>query len=79
MKPLELGVRVRHRTNKKSGMVVGPAQHGINHPLVPVALEGSTRQELWPDHLIIKRKTKDQLPAHGGSFQAPKGYPFNTH
>ena len=73
---LPLGLRVKHQTNKRSGLVIGPAQHGIGFDLIPVALEGSTRRELWPIHLCIKKDKRQQLEANGGSFIPPKGYPL---
>ena len=76
---LFLGIRVTHKTNKRAGMVVGPAQHGIGVDLIPVALEGSTRQELWPKHLCCKRERRQQLKAHGGKFNPPKGYPLTIN
>lgn len=73
---LPLGLRVKHQTNKRSGLVIGPAQHGIGFDLIPVALEGSTRRELWPIHLCIKKDKRQQLKANGGTFVPPKGYPL---
>ena len=77
--PIEIGIRVRHRRDKRGGLVTGPAQHGINSPLIPVAVEGSTRKELWPSHLCARRPVGEQLPAHGGTFMPPKGYPLCIH
>ena len=76
--PLALGMRVRHRTSGRKGLIVGPSQHGMGFALIPVALEGSTRHEVWPEHLTIRRDKRDQLPSHGGDYQPPKGYPLNT-
>ena len=73
---LPLGLRVKHQTNKRSGLVIGPAQHGIGCDLIPIALEGSTRRELWPSHLCIKKDKHHQLKANGGSFTPPKGFPL---
>ena len=75
---LAIGMRVRHKTNGKKGLIVGPSQHGMGFPLIPVALESSTRQEIWPEHLCIKQDKRLQLPAHGGEYEAPKGFPLNT-
>ena len=76
--PLALGTRVKHKSTGKGGLVVGPAQHGMGFDLIPVALENSTRTETWPAHLCIRRDRRDQLPAMGGKYQPPKGYPLNT-
>jgi hypothetical protein len=73
---LPLGLRVKHQINKRSGLVIGPAQHGIGFGLIPVALEGSTRRELWPIHLCIKKEKRQQLKANGGTFVPPKGFPL---
>ena len=76
--PLEIGLRVKHKAHGGGAMVVGPAQHGMGFDLIPVALENSTRQETWPEHLCERRPRRDQLPAHGGKYNPPKGYPLNT-
>lgn len=73
---LSLGVRVTHKADKRHGLVVGPAQHGMGVDLIPVAVEGSTRKELWPKHLCNRRPRSQQLKAHGGDFSPPKGYPL---
>ena len=75
-KELALGYRVTHKADQRHGLVVGPAQHGIGVDLIPIAVEGSTRNELWPEHLCTKRPKKQQLKAHGGSFVPPKGFPL---
>ena len=77
-RPLALGTRIKHKSTGKGALVVGPAQHGMCFDLIPVALENSTRQETWPEHLCVRRVKRDQLPAMGGNYQPPKGYPFNT-
>ena len=75
---LSIGIRVRHSKGKRGGLITGPAEHGINSPLIPVAVEGSTRKELWPSHLCTRLPADQQLKAHGGNFQPPRGYPLNT-
>lgn len=78
--PLLIGHRVVHATTKRSGFIVGRGEpNGIKSALYPVTLEGTTRTELWPEHLIRIRPKKDQFPAHGGKFKAPAGYPLYTH
>ena len=76
---LALGTRVRHSRTRLSGLVVGRPEHtGLLFALVPIALEGSTRTELWPEHLIEVRPRRDQPVALGGQFKAPEGYPLRT-
>ena len=43
-----------------------------------VALEKSTRKELWPIDQIQLLPKPQQLIALGGKFDPPKGFPFNT-
>lgn len=75
-----IGLRVRHVIDKRSALVVGRGEaNGIKSLLYPVTIEGSTRTELWPEHLIRARPRSEQFPAHGGSFQAPPGYPLYIH
>lgn len=74
-----LGTRVRHTVNRSSALVIGRPEHtGLTFALVPVALEGSTRSELWPEHLIEVRPRREQPVALGGQFKAPEGYPLRT-
>lgn len=78
--PFPIGLRVRHLIDKRSAFVVGRGEaNGIKSLLYPVTIEGSTRTELWPEHLIRARPRHEQFPAHGGSFQAPRGYPLYIH
>ena len=77
--PIEIGIRVRHRRDKRGGLVTGPAQHGISSPLIPVAVEGSTRKELWPSHLCARRPVGEQLPAHGEHLHAAQGLSACIH
>lgn len=76
---LPLGTRVRHAVSKVPGLVVGrPELTGLSFSLVPITLEGSTRTELWPDHMVESRPKRDQPVALGGQFKAPEGYPLRT-
>ena len=79
MKDLKLGHRVKNKVDGRQEMVVGALEvTGVKDILVPVALEESTRKELWPmDHIQLLPKPK-QLVALGGKFNPPKGFPFNT-
>jgi|TARA_B100001250_G_scaffold69684_1_gene55983 hypothetical protein len=79
MKDLKLGHRVKHKVDQRQGMVIGAHQAtGVKDILVPVAIEESTRKELWPLDQIELLPNKQQLTALGGSFNPPKGFPFNT-
>tara|TARA_R100000742_G_C4160006_1_gene1968 strand:- start:164 stop:406 length:243 start_codon:yes stop_codon:yes gene_type:complete len=79
MSDLKLGHRVKHKVDKRQGMVIGAHQvTGVNDILVPIAIEESTRKELWPIDQIEKLPKKLQLTALGGEFKPPKGFPFNT-
>lgn len=78
--PILIGHRVVHSISKRSGFIVGRGEpNGIKSALYPVTLEGTTRTELWPEHLIRVRPRKEQFPAHGGTFKAPAGYPLYIH
>lgn len=77
LRSLLLALRVTHRIDGRPGFVVGkPEANGYNSALVPIAIEGSTRCELWPLHLIEVRPTKEQHRALGGQYEPPKGYPL---
>ena len=75
---LQVGVRVFHRRSKRGGLITGAPEHGVHSQLIPVAVEGTTRKELWPLHMVALRSKDDQLPRHGGSFTPPTGYPLNA-
>lgn len=77
MKSLLVGLRVLNRLDGRAGFVIGkPEAMGTTFYLVPVVIEGTTRNELWPEHWIDVRPTKDQFPALGGRFKAAAGYPL---
>ena len=70
-------LRMRPRASQVAGFVIGkPEALGTRFSLVPVVIEGSTRNELWPEHWIDVRPTKEQFPALGGRFKAAAGYPL---
>lgn len=77
MKSFLVGLRVLNRLDGRAGLVIGKSEAlGTRFSLVPVVIEGSTRNELWPEHWVDVRPTKDQFPALGGRFQAAAGYPL---
>jgi len=77
MKSFLVGLRVLNRLDGRAGLVIGKSEAlGTRFSLVPVVIEGSTRNELWPEHWVDVRPTKDQFPALGGRFQAAGGYPL---
>jgi|TARA_R100001443_G_scaffold16704_1_gene27062 hypothetical protein len=79
MTDLKLGHRIKHKVDGRKGMVFGHQQStGVKDVLVPVALEGSTRKELWPIDQILLLPKSQQLIALGGKFDPPKGFPLNT-
>lgn len=77
MKSFLVGLRVVNRLDGRSGFIIGkPEAMGTRFSLVPVVIEGSTRNELWPEHWIDVRPTKEQFPALGGRFRCAPGYPL---
>ncbi len=77
MQSLIPALRVVHKTDHRHGFVVGrPEALGHRTALVHVAVEGSTRYELWPVHMVEVLPVRDQHVAMGGKYQAPKGYPL---
>lgn len=79
MKSFLVGLRVVNRLDGRPGFIIGkPEVMGTRFSLVPVLIEGSTRNELWPEHWIAVRPSKEQFPALGGSFQPTPGYPLRA-
>lgn len=77
MRSIILGLRVTHLDDGRPGFVVGrPEYEGCRIKLVPIAVEGSTRYELWPLHRLKVRPLQEQHAALGGDYQSPKGYPL---
>ena len=73
----KLGHRVKHKVDNRQGMVSGhPQVTGVRDVLIPVALEGSTRKELWPHDQVQLLPNKLQMKALGGDYAPPKGFPF---
>lgn len=76
---LHPGMRVRHMVTDRAGFVVGrPEAIGAADSLVPVAVEGTTRIELWPLRLTKVRQKREQPVALGGNFKPPQGFPLHT-
>lgn len=74
---LKPGLRVRHAHDARTGFIVGRPEHlGSRIALVPVAIEGTTRQELWPETQLQPLPRAQQHLALGGRYQAPRGYPL---
>jgi hypothetical protein len=74
---LRPGLRVRHRGDNRTGFVVGRAERlGSRIALVPVIVEGSTRQELWPETQLEPLPKAQQHLSCGGRYRAPQGYPL---
>jgi hypothetical protein len=76
---LQIGMRVTNLKDGRPGFVIGkPEALGTSFSLVPVVIEGSTRNELWPEDWIVVRPTTEQFPALGGRYKAAPGYPLRT-
>jgi hypothetical protein len=79
MTTLRLGERVQHAIDGRNALIIGKTEAtGWNRALVLVAVEGSTRNEYWPLRHVVPRPKRDQVPALGGRFQPPKGFPLIT-
>lgn len=74
--PPEPGTRVKHRASGALAMVSGKPEPFKRSYLLPVAIEGTTRTELWPAGLVVPLPKTDQLLAMGGLITPPKGYPL---
>jgi len=80
MKSFLVGLRVVNRLDGRPGFIIGkPEAIGTRFSLVPVVIEGSTRNELWPEHWIDVRPSKEQFPGLGGQYKAAPGYPLRIH
>lgn len=77
--PIVPGLRVRHSLTDVCALVIGNPESAGRYALVPVALEGSTRRELWPLHMSLPRPLSQQFVAMGGQFKPLPGYPLRTH
>tara|TARA_R100001082_G_C4357024_1_gene157373 strand:- start:421 stop:645 length:225 start_codon:yes stop_codon:yes gene_type:complete len=73
MSKFELGHRVTNQIDGRDGFVVSAPYN----KLVPVAIEQSTRKELWPETQVLMKPQDEQLVAMGGNYNAPPGFPLN--
>jgi|ETNmetMinimDraft_21_1059911.scaffolds.fasta_scaffold00121_39 hypothetical protein len=79
MSDFQLGHRVTHAPDERNGFVVGRVQGtGWNKALLPVAVEQSTRYELWPVTQVQLLPLAQQFTALGGEYIPPKGFPLFT-
>lgn len=75
---LPLGTRVASLTDGRKALVLdGPERCG-RVSIYRVAIEGSTRAELWSDNQLRPLAKKSQLVALGGKYEPPPGYPHFT-
>ena len=73
-KDLKIGQRVRVKTNDLTAIVVGePEYYTGRASLVRIKYEFSTRYEYQIDNQLEPLPTNEQFPAHGGTFERPKG------
>ena len=71
---IQIGLRVRVSTNDKTALVVGrPEYYTPRAKLVRIKYENSTRYEYMINHQLDLLDTKEQYPAHGGSYVKPEG------
>ncbi len=73
MSTFKLGQRVTNQLDGRDGFIVSAPYN----KLVPVAIEQSTRKELWPESQVKLKPKKDQLVAMGGKYKAPPGFPLH--
>jgi len=72
MKDLKIGHRVKNINDGRNGFVISSP----TNKLVPVAIEGSTRRELWPEMQTKLKPLAQQLVKLGGKFKPPTGFPL---
>jgi hypothetical protein len=74
-----IGSRVTHTVTKRTALVIGRSELTPGGArLLPVAIEGSTRQELWPIGFITPMAAHEQPVALGGTYTPPAGYPLKA-
>ena len=66
---LQVGMRVRNRSNDKTALVVGRPEYYTPHArLVRIKYEQSTRYEYMITTMLDVLPMKEQYPAHGGEY-----------
>ena len=73
MSIFKLGPRVTNNVDGRDGFIVSSPYN----KLVPVAIEQSTRKELWPEVQVTLKPQEEQLIVMGGEYKPPKGFPLN--
>jgi hypothetical protein len=77
LRSIIIGLRVTHRADGRHALVVSkPESNGSTTQLVRVIVEGTTRYEQWPLHLLDVRPTIQQARNLGGQYDPPQGYPL---
>ena len=67
---IQLGLRVRVKSNDLTALVVGPAEYYTSRAkLVRIKYENSTRYEYMIHTKLELLPTEEQFPAHGGTHQ----------
>lgn len=74
-----IGSRVTHSVTQRVALVIGRTELTPGGArLLPVAIEGSTRQELWPIGAVSPLPAHEQPVALGGTYNPPAGYPLKA-
>ena len=69
-KNLQVGMRVRNRSNDQLALVVGrPEYYTPQAKLVRIKYENSTRYEYMISTMLDVLPTEEQYPAHGGQYK----------
>tara|TARA_B100000073_G_scaffold227673_1_gene189928 strand:+ start:513 stop:749 length:237 start_codon:yes stop_codon:yes gene_type:complete len=70
----KIGLRVRVKSNGLTAIIVSePEYYTGKATLVRIKYEFSTRYEYQIDNQLEALPTEEQFPAHGGTFERPKG------
>ena len=71
---IQLGLRVRVKSNDLTALIVGPAEYYTSRAkLVRIKYENSTRYEYMINHQLEKLPLEEQYPANGGNYVKPEG------
>ena len=71
---IKIGLRVRVASNEMTALVVGkPEYYTPRSKLVRIKYENSTRYEYMIHTQLDLLPTKEQYPAHGGSYERTEG------